>query len=73
METDPEDPSVTIVFSDKGVPYNPLKREDPDVGMSADERDIGGLGIFLVKKTMDNVEYSFRDGRNILTIRKKLD
>lgn len=73
VQTDPEDPSVTIEFSDRGRPYNPLEREDPDVGSPASERSIGGLGIFLVKKTMDNVEYTYRDGHNILTIRKKLD
>ncbi len=73
VETDRDNPSVTIEFADSGVPYNPLEKTDPDVNASADERAIGGLGIFLVKKTMDNVEYSFRDGQNILRISKKLD
>ena len=68
-----EDPlEVVITFMDQGVPYDPLKREDPDVTLSADERKIGGLGIFLVKKTMDDVKYEYRDGQNILKICKKI-
>ncbi len=68
-----EDPvSVTITFIDRGVPYDPLKKEDPDVTASADERDIGGLGIFLTKKVMDNVTYEYKDGQNILTLQKAL-
>ena len=68
-----EDPlEVVITFMDQGVPYDPLKREDPDVSLSADERKIGGLGIFLVKKTMDDVKYEYRDGQNILKICKKI-
>ncbi|MCR5041853.1 MAG: ATP-binding protein [Clostridia bacterium] len=60
---------VTVVFSDSGIYYDPLKKEDPDVTLPAAQRRIGGLGIFLVKKNMDSVEY-VRDGdRNILTIR----
>ena len=61
-----------ITFIDHGVPYDPLKKADPDVTLSADQREIGGLGIFLVKKTMDEVSYDYKDGQNILTIRKKL-
>ena len=61
---------VKIVFTDGGVPYNPLAKEDPDVTLSADERPIGGLGIYIVKKTMDSVEYEHKDGKNILTITK---
>ena len=68
-----EDPlEVVITFMDQGVPYDPLKREDPDVTLSVDERKIGGLGIFLVKKTMDDVKYEYRDGQNILKICKKI-
>ena len=63
---------LTIVFRDKGKPFNPIEKEDPDVTLSAEERDIGGLGIFLTKKFMDNVEYEFKDGQNILTIKKTL-
>ncbi|MBQ0071343.1 MAG: SpoIIE family protein phosphatase, partial [Spirochaetales bacterium] len=66
-----EDPlSVIITFIDNGVPYNPLAHEDPDTTLSAEEREIGGLGILLVKKSMDAVEYSYKDGQNILNIRK---
>lgn len=65
-------PEVRISFLDSGIPYNPLEKEDPDTGLSAEERPIGGLGIYLVKKSMDHVRYEFRDGQNILTITKKL-
>lgn len=63
---------VTITFIDHGVPYDPLKKEDPDVTLSADQRQIGGLGIFLTKKTMDNVSYEYKNGQNILTLKKNL-
>lgn len=62
--------NVTLSFSDDGIPYNPLEREDPDVTLSAEERAIGGLGIFMVKNMMDAMEYAYRDGRNILTVTK---
>ena len=61
-----------ITFYDNGIPYNPLERPDPDVTKPAEERDIGGLGVFLVKKTMDEVKYRYENGQNILTIRKKM-
>jgi len=61
-----------LVFTDEGRPYDPLKADDPDTTLSAEERQIGGLGIFIVKKTMDSVTYEHRDGKNVLTIRKKL-
>ncbi len=64
--------SVTITFADWGRPYNPLEREDPDITLSAEERSIGGLGIFLVKKNMDEVSYEYRDGMNVLTTKKNL-
>lgn len=68
-----EDPvSVTITFMDRGVPFNPLKKADPDTSLSAEERKIGGLGIFMVKKTMDAVDYEYRDGKNILRIKKSM-
>lgn len=68
-----EDPkAVEITFEDTGIPYDPLAREDPDVTMSAEERAIGGLGIFMVKKSMDDVTYEFRDGHNIVRILKLL-
>ena len=64
------DENVTISFADNGIPYNPLEREDPDVTLSAEERSIGGLGIFMVKSTMDAVDYEYRDGKNVLTVTK---
>ena len=64
--------SVVITFIDGGVPYDPLKAADPDTTLSAEEREIGGLGIFMVKKSMDDVSYRYENGRNILTIRKTL-
>ena len=65
-------PTVTIRFLDHGVPFNPLERMDVDISKTAESRDIGGLGILLVKKNMDDVIYSYQDGKNILTICKKL-
>lgn len=64
---------VTIIFLDGGKPYNPLERKDPDITLGADQRDIGGLGIFMVKESMDSVEYEYKDNTNILTIKKLLD
>ncbi|MBQ2752169.1 MAG: ATP-binding protein [Oscillospiraceae bacterium] len=68
-----EDPmAVVITFIDKGVPYDPLAREDPDTTLSAEERDLGGLGIYMVKKSMDEVTYEYKDGQNILKIKKNI-
>lgn len=61
-----------VVLKDRGIPYNPLEKEDPDVSLSAEEREIGGLGIFMVKQYMDRVEYRYENGYNILTIEKHL-
>ena len=63
---------VSITFIDQGMPYDPLSRADPDVSLPVSERDVGGLGVFLTKQLMDDVTYSYRDGRNILTLKKKL-
>ena len=65
---DPE--GVSVTFTDEGVPFDPLSRPDPDVTLSAADRSIGGLGIYLVKKAMDEVRYEYRDGCNILTLKK---
>ena len=68
-----EDPlSVVITFIDNGVPYDPLAKADPDTTLSAEERDIGGLGIYMVKKSMDEIAYEYKDGQNILAIKKNL-
>ena len=64
--------SVIISFVDSGRPYDPLARPDPDVHLPASERRIGGLGIFMVKKSMDDVSYEYKDGQNILTIKKHI-
>ena len=67
------DPGAAVLtFMDRGIPYDPLKNQDPNTGLPAEERDIGGLGIFMVKKTMDEMRYEYKDGQNILTIRKTL-
>ena len=63
---------LTLVVSDEGAPFNPLEREEPDITLSAAERDIGGLGIFITKKTMDTVFYKNENGKNILTMTKKI-
>jgi len=72
VEVKPDGSAVIITFIDHGVPYDPLAKEDPDVTLSAAERKVGGLGIFLVKKNMDNIKYKYVNGSNILTIIKKL-
>ena len=64
--------AVEIEFRDSGVPYDPLAKDDPDVSLSASERQIGGLGIFMVKKTMDDMIYAYADGQNVLKIRKRI-
>ena len=63
---------ISIIFIDEGKPYNPLEKPDPDISLPAEERDIGGLGIFMVKKYVDNIFYKYHDGKNILTIQKHL-
>lgn len=64
--------AVVITFADNGVPYDPLAKADPDITQSAEERAIGGLGIYLVKKSMDEISYEYKDGKNILKIKKKI-
>ena len=68
--TEKDPAAVIITFEDDGVYYDPLKKDDPDVTLGADEREIGGLGIFMVKKSMDDMFYEYKDGKNILTIKK---
>ena len=68
-----EDPlAVVITFIDKGVPYDPLAKADPDITLSAEDREVGGLGIFMVKKSMDEITYEYKDGQNVLKIRKNI-
>ena len=74
LQIDLSEKDSTVIFriSDKGVPFNPLKKPDPDITLTAEEREIGGLGIFITKKTMDNVSYAYENGENILTMTKKI-
>jgi len=68
-----EDPvTVSITFIDHGIPYDPLEKSDPDISLKAEERDIGGLGVFLAKKTMDDVTYEYINGQNVLKLKKNL-
>ena len=69
-----DDASRTITFrmADKGIPFDPLKKPDPDITLSAEDRDIGGLGIFITKKTMDKITYAYENSQNILTMIKKV-
>ena len=64
--------AITFRMTDKGVPFDPLKKPDPDITLSAEEREIGGLGIFIAKKTMDSLTYAYENGENILTMIKKV-
>ena len=68
VDADPSKCYVTITFIDEGIPYNPLAKEDPDVTLSAEEREIGGLGIFIVKKSMDKTAYERKDNKNIFSM-----
>ena len=63
---------ITIKMYDQGLPFDPLKKPDPDITLSAEDRQIGGLGIFITKKTMDEVSYEYKDNQNILTMKKKI-
>lgn len=67
-----ENDKLEITFSDSGVPFNPLAKPDPDLTLNAEEREIGGLGIYLTKKFMDTVSYEYKDGMNCLRIIKTI-
>ena len=64
--------NIYLRFSDEGVPYNPLTETDPDTSLPVEEREMGGLGIFMVKKTMDDIRYKYENGQNVLTVMKNL-
>ena len=70
MEFEENPAAVLMTFIDGGTPYNPLEKKDPDTSLDIDERDIGGLGIFLVKKNVDEISYEYKDGKNILHMKK---
>ena len=72
VEVQQEIPAVVLTFIDNGMPYDPLAKEDPDMKKMAESREVGGLGIFMVKKSMDSVEYEYREGQNILRVLKKI-
>ena len=72
LELAPEPATAILTFLDSGVPFDPLAKPDPDVTLAAEDRQIGGLGIFMTKKTMDDVRYEYRDDCNILRLEKKL-
>lgn len=73
MSVDEENNTIELTFRDTGKPYDPLKRSSPDLSAPAEERSIGGLGIFLVRKYSDYLSYKYLNGENRLTIRKTLD
>ena len=74
LERLPLEPNIiSIKFTDWGVPYDPLAKPDPDITLGAEERQIGGLGIFIVKNTMDDMKYEYRDGSNILRLIKNIE
>lgn len=64
--------TVILIFSDNGIPFNPLEQEEPDIHADLKNRKPGGMGIFLVKKLMDLVEYSYQNGQNIVLIKKTI-
>ena len=70
MEVSDEERKISFTFIDRGFPYNPLEKEDADVTLPAEQRKIGGLGIYLVKQSMDELNYEYKDGKNIFTISK---
>jgi anti-sigma regulatory factor (Ser/Thr protein kinase) len=69
-EDDTERGLLNVTFEDSGVPFNPLQKEEPDLTIPMRERKIGGLGIMMVRKLMDEVRYAYVDGKNRLTITK---
>lgn len=72
VSTHKEKDDLVIHFKDAGVPFNPLEKKDPDISLSVIDRPVGGLGIFICKQMMDGVYYEYKDGCNILSIRKKI-
>ena len=69
-EIQEEPRAITVIFIDSGKAYNPLEKPDPDITLKAEDREIGGLGIFIVKRSVDYISYEYKDNKNILTIRK---
>ena len=67
-----EENLITLTFTDDGKPYDPLSTEEPDITASIDDRPIGGLGVFIVRNTMDQLSYENKNGQNILTLKKMI-
>ena len=72
LEFDAPKREMKIQFLDRGIPYDPLKKADPDITLPAEEREIGGLGIYMVKNSMDQVDYRYEDGWNVFTMKKRM-
>lgn len=72
LEASADGRQAILTFIDQGTPYDPLAKEDPDITLAAEDRPIGGLGIFMVKKSMDALSYRFENGQNILTAVKTI-
>ncbi len=72
VDIDGPEKTLQLVFSDEGKEYNPLLNEDPDITLPVGKRAIGGLGILMVKNTMDEIRYEYEGGRNILIMRKRI-
>lgn len=72
-EVSGEPKTLTMIFEDGGARYDPVAKEDPDITLPISERKVGGLGIFLVKKNMDHVSYEYKDGKNVLTLKKVIN
>ena len=73
VDVEKEPTRVILTFIDSGAPYDPLSREAPDISLPARQRQIGGLGIFMVRKTMDSISYEYKNGQNILTVLKNVE
>ncbi len=72
MDVSGEPATATICFADRGVPFDPLTRPDPDLSLSAEEREVGGLGVYMTRQFVDDISYRYEDGQNILTLKKAL-
>lgn len=72
LSVDAEPGAVSVTLTDSGVPFDPLSAKTPDITLSAEERKVGGLGIYMVKQSMDHVAYQRKDGKNIFTMTKKI-
>ena len=73
LDVQTEPLTISITFIDSGIPYNPLTKSDPNINLSVEERDIGGLGIFITKKLVDDISYKYDNGQNILQFTKSLN